>query len=455
MVRNNLQADRVRDVVAARDRHVPPLIRRDEVVIRIEVVAARTDRAIGESTQARRVPRLEVAVVVERQAARVDRSGVRDAIAVRVGNAGVEVVVDLAIRTGRDNRREVPERVAGVVGDPAPRRRARSTRQNEQRRTRNGRGQVGRDIILTGVVVVIDHRLVARDVTVALADRVAGVVAGEEGQVAAVVTEVAAEQALDVEFTAITMFGDAVLRRNFHALVVVFEDEVHDAGHGVRTVHRRGAAGNDVHALDEAGRDSADVDNAGGRRSGNALAVDEDQGALRPETTKVEGREVFTALVVRSAGVARNKLRKFVQQGFDGDRTGQVELLRIDGRDRARTFEVRTHDARAGDDDGIIFVGLVFRVGDGSLLVNRRLSLVRRFLRRGGRGDKRTGAENRESLPGGSRTQIGLPHFILPNRGARFRTPQVRGRNPPPRKVRLAWKGGPLSSATERACSFC
>src|SRR5262249_40675831 len=159
-------------------------------------------------------------------------------------------------------------------------------------------------------------------------------------------TEVAAKEALDVEGAAITVVGDAVLRRNFHALVVVLEDEVHDAGHGVRTVHGRGAAGDDVHALDETGRNGADVNDARGRRGGNALAVDEDQGAVRAEAAQVEGREVFTALVVRRAGVARDQLGKVVQKGFDGDRTGQVEGFRIDGRDGARSVELRTDQAR-------------------------------------------------------------------------------------------------------------
>jgi hypothetical protein len=144
---------------------------------------------------------------------------------------------------------------------------------------------------------------------------------------------------------------DAVLARDFHTLIVVLEDEVHDAGHGVRTVHGRGAAGDDVHALDEAGRDGADVDNARGRRSGNALTVDEDQGTIRADAAKVEGGEVFTALVVRRAGVARNELRKFVQEGFDCDRAGQVESLRIDGGDGARRVQLGTDQARTGNDD--------------------------------------------------------------------------------------------------------
>ena len=58
----------------------------------------------------------------------------------------------------------------------------------------------------------------------------------------------------------IAVSADAALAAKLDAFVIVLEDEVDDAGDGVRTVHRRVAAGHDVDALDQVGRDGVDVD---------------------------------------------------------------------------------------------------------------------------------------------------------------------------------------------------
>ncbi len=277
----------------------------------------------------RAVRRLEIAIVVERQIATGDGNARSGRVTIGVGSPELT----------RQRRGQWCDRTKGVAraADRAERVGTRR-REVEDAVARATRREVVGNAHPAGVVIVIDDSRIAGDVAIALADRLAGVIAGEEGHVATIVAKVTAEQALDVELGAVAKFGDTILRGQLEAFEIVLEDEVDDARDGVRTVHRRRTAGDDVDPLDKAGRDGADIDHARGRGSGNALAVDQDQGALRPETTKIEGREGFAALVVRHAGVARDDLRKLVQQGFDGNRSGQVELLGSHGRDGARSL---------------------------------------------------------------------------------------------------------------------
>ena len=73
VVGDDLQADRIADVVTAGQRHVPALVRRDQVVDRVEVIPARTRRTIGKAHKARAMlTRRQMAIVVERQVAAVD-----------------------------------------------------------------------------------------------------------------------------------------------------------------------------------------------------------------------------------------------------------------------------------------------------------------------------------------------------------------------------------------------
>src|SRR5206468_2243181 len=76
-----------------------------------------------------------------------------------------------------------------------------------------------------------------------------------------------------------------------------------------------------------------------------------DQGALRAETAKVNGGEVFAARVVGGDGVAGDDLRQFVDQLFNGDGAGHFQLLGANGRDRADGREVLALQARTGNDD--------------------------------------------------------------------------------------------------------
>ncbi len=252
----------------------------------------------------------------------------------------------------------------------------------------------------------------------------------------------------------VAVLSDAVVRRHFEALEVVLEDEVDDAGDGVRTVHGRGAAGDDVDAVDQAGRDRADVDHAGGRGGRDALAVDQDQGALRAETTKIEGREVFTALVVRRAGVARNDLRQFVEQGFDGDGSGQVELLRL----TVVTGLGASRSGRTMREPVTTIASSLSACGFGAS-GNRLLAWPPAGFHSKARPGVCAAAGQRRNTPAPRSARACHPavarkldFLILISRiGAPFSaTPLVRGRNPPPRGVRLASKGGVLSSALTR-----
>ena len=121
------------------------------------------------------------------------------------------------------------------------------------------------------------------------------------------------------------------------------QDEVDDAGDGVRTVHRRVAAGDDVDALDQVVRDGVDVgrhgvvENVGGDV---AAAVDQHQGADRAEAAKVEQVEAgdadAEARVLLGEGAAQ--LRQLVERVADVGLPLLEELLAADRGDRNRAI---------------------------------------------------------------------------------------------------------------------
>ncbi|MNI67433.1 hypothetical protein D3C81_885530 [compost metagenome] len=80
--------------------------------------------------------------------------------------------------------------------------------------------------------------------------------------------------------------GGAETTAHFHALEVATQDDVDDAGDGVRAVHRRGAILQHFDALDRADRQRIEVDEGvlGVERKtevGHAVAVDQYQRVLR------------------------------------------------------------------------------------------------------------------------------------------------------------------------------
>src|SRR5690606_19839348 len=106
--------------------------------------------------------------------------------------------------------------------------------------------------------------------------------------------------------------GGADARGDQVALVVGAHDDVDHARDRVRTVDRRGAAGEDLHAFDRRGRDRVEVHRVrlavvGQRVVRGAAAVDQHQLVTRAEAAQVEeagvgGEAVLGQLVLHRAG---------------------------------------------------------------------------------------------------------------------------------------------------------
>ena len=144
---------------------------------------------------------------------------------------------------------------------------------------------------------------------------------------------------------------EVVLGRDFDALEVLLHDEVHDAGDGIRAVHRGRATRQDVDALDHLRRNLVEVRRRARRAAvGHAPTVDQHERARVAETAKVErrraGRAVRHGHVLRSEG-----LRQLVYEVLDSRDASRHDVLGRDLRHGRRRLEVRGSDARARDDD--------------------------------------------------------------------------------------------------------
>ncbi len=82
--------------------------------------------------------------------------------------------------------------------------------------------------------------------------------------------------------------SDAIFGRSLDPGVVLVEDEVDDARHGVGAIGSRGAAGDDLDALDQALRKGVHVDQPGHRRSDRTLTVEQYERARGAERAQVE-----------------------------------------------------------------------------------------------------------------------------------------------------------------------
>src|SRR3546814_11479723 len=118
------------------------------------------------------------------------------------------------------------------------------------------------------------------------------------------------------------MLVEGILAVEPEALEIGVEDEVDNARDRVRTIDRRGTAGQHVDPVNERGRNDVDV---GGRRAGVArqqtAAVHQHQGALRPEAATVDGRGAGRAVGDFAALAGRSEERS---GGKGRDRTGET-----------------------------------------------------------------------------------------------------------------------------------
>src|SRR5262245_41985605 len=178
--------------------------------------------------------------------------------------------------------------------------------------------------------------------------------------VAAVVVEILTIHHRDVLAAAEALPRGGGVAANLQALVILLEDEVDDAGDGVRTVHGRITAGHDVNAIDQVVRDGVDVGRHGVVENVGAdvtAAVDQRQGADRAEATKIEQVEAGDADAETRVrlGEGAAKLRQLVQRVTDAGGRLLDERFTADRGDRNLRFEVRTADARSGNDDRLVF----------------------------------------------------------------------------------------------------
>ena len=162
----------------------------------------------------------------------------------------------------------------------------------------------------------------------------------------------------------VTFGRNAVARVGLVAGEVFAQDDVDDAGHRLRPIHRRGAVEQDFDALDGIKRNRVDVDERGltarskpiGR---HAPAIDQDQCRLGAHAaqrdTPSAGRKRSDGVLVEAAGIAS---RGPLQQLGDRGRTRTLDLLTGDDLDRRRRLAVDALDARAGDLDALGLLGL-------------------------------------------------------------------------------------------------
>ncbi len=214
------------------------------------------------------------------------------------------------------------------------------------------------------------------EVALRLQQRVFLLVADEDHGIALAVGEVAAHQQVDVldlgvgalvaghrEVAAVCRVGgrtavllvvvELVVAFDLNALEVVVHDEVDHAGHGVRAVDGRCAAGQDFDALDQRGRDLVQVGRGvawGACRQ--AAAVDQHQGAAGAEVTQVDGRGAGGA-VRDLAALVGERLGQVVDQAFDGTHAFELDVLGADHGHRAHAFQVGGRDARTGHLDAL------------------------------------------------------------------------------------------------------
>src|SRR5690606_15289527 len=141
----------------------------------------------------------------------------------------------------------------------------------------------------------------------------------------------------------------------FRAFEVLAGDDVDHAGHGVRAIDGRGTVLQDVDALDHDGRDRGDVLEAI-RADAQALAVDQDQGALSTEVAQVDVLAASFRVGGQRRGAAERRRtgRRDVRQDVgNGVEAAGLDIVAADGHDRLGGFDVNLADARTGDFDPV------------------------------------------------------------------------------------------------------
>ena len=200
-----------------------------------------------------------------------------------------------------------------------------------------------------------------------------------QGEVAAVVGEVLAEQHVGRVAAHVAAGGVAEAHVRLQALEILLQDEVGHAVDRVGAVQGRGATGDHFHPLDHAGRQHAQVHARGAGNGGHlAAAVDQGQGALHAhpaQVQRVDARIANLVLVAGLVGLADGEGRQLVEQVHDLGLAGGGDPLGTDRGHRRRTIEADlAADARTGDHHRVQFLGVGsfgFTLAGGRLLLRR------------------------------------------------------------------------------------
>ena len=191
--------------------------------------------------------------------------------------------------------------------------------------------------------------------TIAVEDRFAiGQLEAEHG---VEIAPLAATDQLHALVVAAALLGTADLHADVESFVFLLQHDVDDAGDRIGAVHGRGAAAEDLDAIDHHARDVGEVDRVdravvSDRIVGDAMAVDEHQGVVRPESAQVQhirrrGERAAEILALHAARVLRD-LGQHVEHVTE---TAGVDVGTLDHGDRCRPLDLRARDARAGDRD--------------------------------------------------------------------------------------------------------
>ena len=173
---------------------------------------------------------------------------------------------------------------------------------------------------------------------------------------AATVIEGHAEQGVEVRrvFAAPRGFfagiGFRVSHFDLEAFEIVAHDEIHGAGHRVRTIHCRCATGYYVDALQHVDRNDIGRDYAINVVRRQTFAVDQDQHAFRPETSQVE-RCLACRAIVDVFTVTRNCYGHIAENPLNIWLLLQADLLHLDRRYGTRRNDVLALDTSACNDD--------------------------------------------------------------------------------------------------------
>ena len=158
-------------------------------------------------------------------------------------------------------------------------------------------------------------------------------------------------QVLDFAVVVVVLV-DAGLGFEANTFEVVHHDEVHNAGNRVRTVGSRRATGQNFYTLNQSAWDLVKV-RAGTtsqrRASRHTTAVDQNQGALRTETTQRNSCSTGRAVGLASS-LSCGNLRQVVNQVFNTYYTGSFQVFCAYRSYRANADVIGAFDTRTGND---------------------------------------------------------------------------------------------------------